>query len=378
MTSLRDDEVTLAHPARRMRRLGRPRPRPVVASLLLLLLVVTVAACGTEPNPRVAPPSPATLDAGSSPTAPSSDEPFPVTIEHKYGTTEIAEEPERVITVGYTDQDAVLALGIVPVATRDFGIDRPGAIGVWAQDELEELGGDVPEVLSVAELDFEQVAALRPDLILGVSSGMDQDVYTTLSQIAPTVAQSGEYIDFGVPWQERARVVGRAVGKESEAEQRVADVEARFAAARQAHPEFEGAGGVVTGIGTGGELFVSGPAHQRARFLTSLGFEIPEAIVEIAGVEFFGEISSEQIGLIDTDVVVWRGVDPAQLADNDLYQQLDVAQQGRAIFLEDNGALGSALSHSTVLSLPLLLDELVPRLAAAVDGDPATELSPTS
>jgi iron complex transport system substrate-binding protein len=288
------------------------------------------------------------------------------------------EEPERIITVGYTDQDVVLALGVVPIATRDFGIERPGAIGAWAQDELEALGGEVPEVLSVSELDFERIATLRPDLILGISSGMDGGVYTTLSQIAPTVAQSDGYIDYGVPWQERARVIGRALGKEHEAEQLVADVEAQFTAAREAHPEFEDAGGIVIGIGTGGELFVSGPAHQRARFLTSLGFEIPGAIAEIAGEQFYGEISPEQLELIDTDVVVWRGVDAAQLAENALYQQLDVAQEGRAIFLEDNGLLSSALSHSTVLSLPVLLDELVPMLAAAVDGDPATVPSSAS
>jgi iron complex transport system substrate-binding protein len=33
-----------------------------------------------------------------------------------------------------------------------------------------------------------------------------------------------------------------------------------------------------------------------------------------------------------------------------------------------------ASNFVTVLSLPLLLDRLVPMLAAAVDGDPATEV----
>ena len=36
--------------------------------------------------------------------------------------------------------------------------------------------------------------------------------------------------------------------------------------------------------------------------------------------------------------------------------------------------LGGATSFVSVLSLPYLLDGLVPMLAAAVDGDPATEV----
>ena len=44
--------------------------------------------------------------------------------------------------------------------------------------------------------------------------------------------------------------------------------------------------------------------------------------------------------------------------------------KGRDIFLD--GTLSAALSFSSVLSLPYVLDELVPQLAAAVDGDPET------
>ena len=36
--------------------------------------------------------------------------------------------------------------------------------------------------------------------------------------------------------------------------------------------------------------------------------------------------------------------------------------------------LGGATSFVSVLSLPYLLDGLVPMLSAAVDGDPATEV----
>lgn len=55
----------------------------------------------------------------------------------KFGTTEIPTEPRRVACVGGNEQDALLAVGVIPIATaRGFGANYPGGIGPWAQDEL--------------------------------------------------------------------------------------------------------------------------------------------------------------------------------------------------------------------------------------------------
>ena len=65
----------------------------------------------------------------------------PVTIEHKYGSTTVSEAPTRVVTVGLVEQDALLALGVVPVGTTEWYGEQPGALWPWAQAELETLGG---------------------------------------------------------------------------------------------------------------------------------------------------------------------------------------------------------------------------------------------
>ncbi|MGI8484593.1 MAG: hypothetical protein ACR2OU_10055 [Thermomicrobiales bacterium] len=41
---------------------------------------------------------------------------FPVTIPHVYGETVIPAAPVRVVTIGWSTQDAVIALGIDPIA----------------------------------------------------------------------------------------------------------------------------------------------------------------------------------------------------------------------------------------------------------------------
>ena len=295
------------------------------------------------------------------------------TIGHKYGETEVSGTPGRVVSVGFTDQDYALALGVAPVAVREWFGERPYATWSWAQGEL---GDAEPEVLPATELNFEQIAGLEPDLIVGVSSGMTRQEYDTLSELAPTLPQSGEFVDFGVPWQKQTRAIGHALGRQDRAEQLVSDVESRFTAAREEHPEFEGASGVVVGLTVEDDSYTPspyGPQDVRGRFMSSLGFRIPEEISDLAGDAFFAELSRERLGLIDADALVWVTVlaESFEAVRTDpLYRRLDAAREGRDVFLEET--LSAALSFGSILSLPFALDELVPQLAAAVDGDPET------
>lgn len=116
-------------------------------------------------------------------------------IAHKFGETRISGVPRRVVTVGLTEQDYVLALGVVPVGVREWFGGQPGALWPWAAAELH--GAAVTQVLPVDRMDFEQIAALRPDLILGVNSGLTEGDHELLQKIAPTVAQPAEYADYG-------------------------------------------------------------------------------------------------------------------------------------------------------------------------------------
>ena len=327
---------------------------------------VTLAACGAAGGSSAESPSGANAGAEGA---------FPVTVEHKYGSTVIPSAPERVVSVGLTDQDAILALGVTPVGVLDWFGDQPHAVWPWAQDEL---GDAEPAIVGLdTELNYELIASLRPDLIIGAHSGLAEDQYTTLSQIAPTVAQSGEYADYGAPWQEQTRVIGRALGRAERAEQLIAEIEDLFVEVREAHPEFQGKSAVVaTPIG-GGIYGAWGSSDVSGRFLTSLGFELPDEIVELTGDGVQADISREQIELLDVDMLIWLLNSPDErqtLANDPLYQELGVASEGRDVFLEYE-PFGAAIFFSSPLSLPFLLDGLVPQITAAVDGDPATEPS---
>lgn len=324
--------------------------------------LLTLAACGNDSSPI------------SAPNSNNQDSAFPVKVEHKYGTTEITAPPKRVVTVGLSDHDPVLALGVKPVGVTNWYEDYPYGAWAWA---TQALGDAKPAVMprNDDKLDFEKLAAMQPDLIIGQYCGMTKAEYETASKIAPTVAQSAKYPDYGTPWQDMTLTIGRALGKEDKAKQLIADVDAKFAAARTNYPQFTGRSAVVAEV-LEDSFVVRGATDPRTRFLISLGFVSPEEIGKVTGDNVDAQISPEQITLLDRDLLVWNAdYSPnlrQKLSENRLYQGLKVAGEGRDLFLDDR-ILSGALTWSTVLSLPYALDGLLPKIVAAVDGNPSTK-----
>jgi len=324
-----------------------------------LILLTLLAGCVPVTAPNAGQTTPAAANQPSANTA------FPVTIEHKFGRTTIAKAPTRIVTVGLTEQDVLLALGITPVGTTEWFGKYPSAVWPWAQDKLDAAK---PEVVGDAStINFEKIAALKPDLILALYSGVTQEQYDLLVKIAPTVLPLAGYVDYGIPWQELTRTVGRAVGKAAAADKLVTDVEARFAQVRAEHPEFVGATAVVATPYEG--VWVYGSEDVRGRLLTTLGFKLPAGINEITGKEFGGNLSLERADLLNVDVLIWLDADEAKgPLGGPLYASLDVHTKGREVFLSSyTDPLGGATSFVSVLSLPFLLDGLVPQLATALN-----------
>lgn len=299
----------------------RPRLRHVLA--LALFIGLTAAGCGSG---KATTPASRSSAAGGA---------FPVTIAHKFGTTTIKAEPKRIVTVGLTDQDAVLALGKVPVGTTEWFGGYPGAIGPWATGYLR--GAPLPTVLKDTGTgpQVEKIAALRPDLILAVYGGLTKKQYETLSKLAPVVAQPKQYNDFGVPWDVETKTVGQALGKEKQADALVANVQAKFAAVRKANPEFEGKT-AVSGTPYQG-YFVYGSQDPRSRTLTSLGFRLPADLDKLIGDQFGANISKERTDLLDQQVIVWSvsnvAKDTPKLHADKLYADLNVVKQGREVLV---------------------------------------------
>lgn len=329
------------------------------------LAVTTLSACGSSSDDDTK-----AKGASSSWT--------PVTIEHKFGSTTIEEKPERVVTLGLTDQDAVLALGTVPVGVTNWFGEAKGRIFPWAEDALaaaanNPLGeGEYPEVLE-DEKQFEKVLALKPDLITAMYSGMTEEQYQKFTDAGiPVVAAPKGDVDYGTPWQDATALIGKALGEEAEAKELVAAVDEKVAKAAADHPEFQGKTAVTITNYEG--YFIYGASDPRGRLLSDLGFVLPEELDTFTRENFGKSISSENATMIDLDVLLWVNSEETALKLK-TYAGTKVHRGGHEVFISEadpNAPLYIASSFVTVLSLPFYLDEIVPALADAVAGKPST------
>ena len=219
---------------------------------------------------------------------------------------------------------------------------------------------------------LEKVAAQRPDLIIGVYSGLKEGEYERLSKLAPVVAQPRGEPDYGSSWQEEPQMTGEAIGRPERARYLVARTERLVADTAAEHPGFKGQTAVTAADFQG--VFVYGRYDVRTRMLEDLGFEFPAKLAKATGDGFGGQLSEEKVDLLDVGALLWFAEPPGarKIRRRPVYSGLDVRMEGRDVFISENDRVYDATSFVTVLSMPTLMEELVPRLARAADGDPKT------
>ncbi|MDV8054293.1 MULTISPECIES: iron-siderophore ABC transporter substrate-binding protein [unclassified Rhodococcus (in: high G+C Gram-positive bacteria)] len=323
--------------------------RMLTAVVAVIALGVALTACSTA-------------DTGDTATQ-SADGVFPVVIDHIYGSTTIAEKPTRIVTLGVSDADAVIALGTVPVGNAGYTFYETG-LGPWTY----ELVGDAPLTLlgSESEPNFELIASLAPDLITGLNAGFDEATYTRLSDIAPTVARPAGSAAYAVNREVATDTIARAMGERERGEELNAQTTAALEQVRAAHPEFAGKTAAVV-LPYDGQFGAYLPGDARGTFVTSLGFEIPEPILaQDDGTNFFVPVSAENISQLDADVVLYLGTgdDIDVVAENPIFGTLTAARNDAIVPLSIDQR--GAITYNSVLSIPFAIDAVVPRVAEAV------------
>lgn len=293
---------------------------------------------------------------------------FPVTLEHKFGTTTIEKKPLRVVSLSFVGHDNLLAMGVKPIAVRYWYGDHPYSVWPWAQEAL----GDSQPVVLKGDLNIEQIASLAPDVIVGLASGITAEQYELLSAIAPTIAPESQYTDYSTPWQVMATTIGKVVGETAKANAMVGKLEGRLVSIAKNHADWQGKTATVSFFyaGTPGGYRSIDP---RPQLLKRLGFDTPKLLDDAAAEDaFYANISPEDLTPLDADVLIWMVTGDALtgVRDMPLRKSMKAHKEGREILADD--LLAGAFSFSSLLSLPYVLDELVPMIELAVDGDPST------
>ena len=300
-------------------------------------------------------------------------------VSTKFGDVEVPENPERVVALGWGDAETALALGVQPVGASDWLAFGGDGVGPWAEGMYDES----PEIIDTMEPSYEQIAALEPDLILDVKSAGEQERQDRLSEIAPTVGvpEGGE--NYLTSMDQQVSMIAEALGKADEGQKLLDETEQKFSDAAAEHPEFEGktvTAAAYTSEGWG--AYVAG--SERVDFLTKLGFEQNPRVEDLEASGFSASISSENLDVLDSDVLVAFPiyVPESEVTDQAAYQDLSVVKEGHTLlFGDDQEDIRSAYSLNSVLSVDYALDEVVPLLsdvAGGADGGQSSSAEPSS
>ncbi|GGQ03371.1 ABC transporter substrate-binding protein [Streptosporangium pseudovulgare] len=197
--------------------------RTLAAGVAGAVLALGLAACGSGSSTGTA------AGPGSDAQAPNPQASgtagaaaFPRTVKHAMGETEIPAQPKRVVALDQSFVDAVLTL-----ETDVAGYTTYRSIEERLPDYLAPVLGHAGNATSVGTLEqpsLEKIVALKPDLIVSAKV-RHEALYDKLSKIAPTVFSETT----GAIWKENLRLMGRALGKEDLAEQRITAYQDRAA-----------------------------------------------------------------------------------------------------------------------------------------------------
>jgi len=335
--------------------------RTVLSASAATAFLLGLAACGSDDE--------TTAGSDSSESATSGDAGFPITITHAFGETVIDAKPERIATVQWANHEVPLALGIVPVgmAAATFGDDDTDGILPWVKEKIDELGGETPALFDETDsIDFEAVSDATPDVILAAYSGLTQEDYDTLSQIAPVVAFPE--VAWGTSMNDMITMNSEAMGMATEGEALIADIDTQVQAALDARPALAGKS-VMFGYFDTTDLSSVGfytTTDPRAGWLESIGFTTPAAVAEAAAAsdEFYATVSSEEAdSFADVDIVVTYGDETllAALQADPLISQIPAVTRGSFALLGATTPLAAAANPSplaTVWALEEYMDLL--------------------
>ncbi|WGV60917.1 iron-siderophore ABC transporter substrate-binding protein [Brevibacillus brevis] len=326
----------------------------IMTSLFALCLLVVLAGCGGNANQAQQAPAASGTTTEATPTSAPADSNEVREVKHAMGTTPIKGTPERVVILTNEGTEALLALGVKPIAAVQSWDEDP-----WYPHIKDEMTG--VEVLGFEDQpNLEAIVSLSPDLIIG-NKVRHEKIYDQLSKIAPTVFSE----ELSGRWKSNFMLYAEALNKKSEGEQVLKEFDDRVAAAKtKLGPKASTKVSVAKFSKKGVQIY------QKDTFsgvlLEQLGLARPAS----QDVNNFAEmISEEGMSAMDGDILFYWVTEPTKESkdvsnnakkwmESPVFQSLNVAKTNQ-VYQVDETVWNKA---GGIKAANLLLEDIVKRL----------------
>ena len=313
--------------------------------LMLALLVGFLAACGT--SAAAPPPTSTGTTAGGA---------FPVTIKGYLGTATIPAQPQRVVALANGDADAAVALGVTPIAMAKDP-DTANGLYPWLNGKVDT--AKVTMIDTSGGVPLEQIAKLRPDLILATNALDISSSYADLSKIAPTLTRPTKAFDQS--WQQTTELIGKALGRSGAVAGVISSVNNQIAAIKARYPKLNGATFSAAWVVAADQILViKDKTDQAVQFMGQLGMSVVPAIANSSS----GTLSPENLGLLNADLMLVTYNDDSlqnTFPHSALFTSIPAVKSGHYLPLSLDAI--TQLRSPTAAGIPWLLNQLAPGLA---------------
>lgn len=281
-------------------------------------------------------------------------------VDTKYGTVELEQTPQRVITLYEGALDAAVAVGVEPLGAV---VTRGGqGVAPYIQDSVPAIN----IVGTSRETNLEAVIALQPDLILAAPT-LNQEQYQLLSSVAPTIVPDIERYQSD-SWKNESLVYARAMDKQAEMNRVLGDIAQETAALKNRLAQVQSDNGnkavLMRWMPQGAMLMA--PGIFASTLLESAGFELEDSGLIKPGRPHSSPLSQEKLDVIDQDWLFMatlnddgqKAMDAAKTSP--AFSRLEVVKQERAFPVD--GTLWTSASG------PLAAREVLRQLETLVQG----------
>lgn len=350
--------------------------RTLLRALLVALIAVLAVACSptgappTQDEPAAATEAPAEEPATGEEAAAEEPEeadagaaaPVEITVSHPQGETTLMAPPQRVVVFDYSTLDTLDALGL---GDHVAGVMQ----GPLMPPHLEKYnGGEYTNIGSFFEPDYEAVNALDPDLI--IVALRTSPFYEDLSAIAPTIDTTVAWDNSYETLSDYVTNIGLIFGKEAEAQERLAAIEARIGEVQAMAAAADSTALIV--LTSGGEVSGYGPGSRFGMIhdLLGVGATADPMAAETHGdaisFEFILEQNPDIIYAIDRDSAVGEeGQTAAQILDNELVNSTTAGATGNIVYLDP---VVWYLADAGLTTFATRIEEVAAGLAAAAEA----------
>lgn len=288
-------------------------------------------------------------------------------VDDAFGSVDIA-EAERVVALSVSDADAALAVGVVPVAMTKAPVEP---VMPWAQETIDELGGDDPELFDWTTEDtipFEDIAAWEPDLILATGTIIGEDTHEQLSEIAPTLSTAEENTPDS--WQAQAERISTVLDAKDEGEESIETAQESIDEAAEQHPALTDQSFLVALFHSPDEVGVlSERDSATVQFFSELGLSLDPVADEMAEGKVPDSLSLEKLDVLESDVIVGYFPDPKLREEYEsvpTFASLPAVEGGH--FYQPTDEEWRGLRSVSALALPEIVGPIAEKLDKAAVG----------